>query len=80
MICAIRHIHMSPADALYFGVKDKDVVAVKVSGERSIIFGETVIRVHPDFVLEMHVDTDEANAAELQQKAEGTLEFIHERR
>ena len=80
VICAMRHIHMSPADALYFGVKDKDVVAVKVSGERSIIFGETVIRVHPDFVLEMHVDTDEANAAELQQKAEGTLEFIHERR
>ncbi|MBI5528494.1 MAG: phosphate propanoyltransferase, partial [Deltaproteobacteria bacterium] len=80
VICAMRHIHMSPADALYFGLKDKDVVAVKVAGERSLIFGETAVRVHPDFVLEMHLDTDEANAAELAQGAKGTLEFIHERR
>ena len=64
MIVAKRHIHFAPADAEEMGVKDKDVVSVKVeTGERSLIFGEVVCRVSPTYALAMHIDTDEANAA-----------------
>lgn len=64
VIVAKRHIHMTPADAEKFGVKDKDVVNVKVNTEgRALIFGDTVVRVHPNFALAMHIDTDESNAA-----------------
>ena len=63
LIIAKRHIHMTPADAENFGVKDKDIVSVKVETDgRPLIFGETVIRVSPKFKLAMHIDTDEANA------------------
>ena len=63
-IIAKRHIHLTPADAEEMGVKDKDVVSVKVeTGERSLIFGEVVCRVSSSYALAMHIDTDEANAA-----------------
>ncbi|GAG05154.1 unnamed protein product, partial [marine sediment metagenome] len=62
VICALRHIHMSPEDALRFGLRDKDMVLVRVEGERELIFGDVLIRVHPSFQLAMHIDTDEANA------------------
>lgn len=66
VIVAKRHIHMTPEDANHFGVKDKDVVKVKVSSEdRSLIYDDVVIRVSEKFALAMHVDTDEANAAHL---------------
>ena len=62
-IVAKRHIHMTPEDAEEFGVKNGDVVAVKIEGTgRSIVFGDTVIRVSPKFSLAMHIDTDESNA------------------
>lgn len=62
-IVAKRHIHMTPEDAEEFGVKNGDIVAVKVEGTgRSIVFGDTVIRVSPKFSLAMHIDTDESNA------------------
>ncbi|MCI6788471.1 MAG: phosphate propanoyltransferase [Mollicutes bacterium] len=62
-IVAKRHIHMTPEDAEEFGVKNGDIVAVKVEGTgRSIVFGDTVIRVSPKFCLAMHIDTDESNA------------------
>lgn len=62
-IIANRHIHMSPADAERFGVKDGDTVTVDVPGARRTRWYDVQVRVSPDFRLEMHVDTDDANAA-----------------
>jgi len=80
VICALRHIHMTPEDALHFALRDKDIVRVKVPGDRSIIFGDVLVRVNPDYRLEMHLDTDEANAAELNAGAVGFLDSIQYRR
>lgn len=65
VIIAHRHIHMSEEDAEAFGVKDKEMVSVRVGGERGVTFDNVLVRVRSDFVLEMHIDTDEANAAML---------------
>ena len=62
-IAAKRHIHMTPADAANFGVKDKDIVSVKLDTARPLIFGDVVVRVSENFALAMHIDTDECNAA-----------------
>lgn len=64
VIIAKRHIHMTPEDAEKFGLSDKQVVSVKVdTAERSLIFGDVVVRVSPKYTLAMHIDTDESNAA-----------------
>jgi len=66
LICARRHIHMHPDDAARFGVGDRDVVEVAVDTDgRDMTFGDVLIRVSPKYKLEMHLDTDEANAAQL---------------
>jgi putative phosphotransacetylase len=73
VIIAQRHIHMTPADAKNFGVKDRDRVVVAPvaqmpspnSEERTVIFDNVLIRVHESFVLDFHIDLDEANAAGL---------------
>ena len=62
-IIANRHIHMSPSDAASFRVKDGDTVTVDVEGKRRTRWYDVQVRVSPDFRLEMHVDTDDANAA-----------------
>ena len=62
-IIASRHIHMSPADAAAAGVKDGDYVSVKADNERGTTFNNVKIRVDDSFTLEMHIDTDEANAS-----------------
>lgn len=64
-IVAKRHIHMSPSDAEKAGVKNGDIVSVRVENERATTFNNVLIRVDPSFTLEMHIDTDEANAAEI---------------
>ena len=79
VICALRHIHMSPENALAFGLRDRDIVRVEVEGERSLIFGDVLVRVHPDFRLEMHIDTDEANAAEISSGMTAIVESIQKR-
>lgn len=63
-IIANRHIHMSPKDAERYGIKDGDTVNVSVIGKgKRTLWYDVQIRVNKDFVLEMHVDTDDANAA-----------------
>lgn len=64
VIIAKRHIHMTPEDAEKYALEDKQVVSVKVdTAERSLIFGDVVVRVSPKYALAMHIDTDESNAA-----------------
>ena len=71
VIVAKRHIHMTKADAAEFGVVDKQIVSVKVdSADRSLIFGDVVVRVSDSYALAMHIDTDESNAAGM---APGTM-------
>lgn len=80
VICSLRHIHMAPEDALSFGLKDRDIVMVRVKGERTLVFGDVLIRVHPDFRLSMHIDTDEANAANIMTGTVGYLAGVQDRR
>jgi len=61
-IIARRHIHMPPTDAAQLRVKDNDIVAVEVESPRGGILKEVLVRVDSSFTLEMHIDTDEANA------------------
>ena len=65
LILAMRHIHMTPSDAERFGVRDKQFVRVQCPGDRALTFDQVIARVSPNYRLEMHVDTDEANSARL---------------
>lgn len=65
-IIAMRHIHMSPADAKAAGVNNGDIVSIKAVNERGSILNNVKIRVDESFTLEMHIDTDEANASLIQ--------------
>ncbi len=62
VIVAKRHVHMTPADAEKFDVKDGENVKVKVNSERPVIFDDVLIRVKDSFSLSMHIDFDEANS------------------
>ena len=62
-IVANRHVHMSPSDAQRFGLQDNDLIQVEVLGEKSLIFNNVQVRVKDNFRLEMHLDTDDANAS-----------------
>ena len=63
VILAATHIHMNPSDAARTGLTNGDRVQVLVDGERDLIFNDVLVRVDKNFITEMHVDTDEANAA-----------------
>jgi putative phosphotransacetylase len=63
VIISQRHLHMTPVQAEEFGFADKQIVAIACSGPRQVVFGNVIIRVHPSFKLDFHIDTDEANAA-----------------
>ena len=75
VIVAKRHIHMTPADAEELGVTNGEIVSVKVLNDsgRSVIFGDTVVRVNPTYGLAMHIDTDEANAGALSGEVYGEI-------
>jgi len=80
VICALRHIHMTPADALRYGVRDKSFVRVRIAGDRELIFGDVLVRVDPNFSLAMHLDTDEGNAAGIETGAQGFIDGIQDAR
>ena len=73
VIVARNHIHMMPEDAARLGVEDKQLVSVKVNGNRPVTFHNVVVRVKDSFRLSMHIDFDEANAVELGADAHGEL-------
>jgi acetate kinase len=76
VICALRHVHMSPEDALRYGVRDKSFVRVRIGGDRELTFGDVLVRVDPSFKLAMHIDTDEGNAANIRTGAQGYIDAI----
>lgn len=73
VIIAKRHLHLHVDEAVKFGVKDKEIISVKFDGDRSVTFSEVVVRVHPNFAMDLHLDTDEANAAGLKNGDWGTI-------
>lgn len=74
VIVAKRHLHATPEQAEKLGVKNNEVVQVKVETEdRSLIFGDTIVRVSPSAGLAVHIDTDESNAASASGEVYGTI-------
>lgn len=74
VITALRHIHMSPEDARRFGVVDRQRVQVGIdSNGRDMVFSDVIVRVSPRFRLELHLDTDEGNAAGVDAGTRATL-------
>lgn len=73
LIVAKRHVHMSPEDAKRANVVNREIVQVKVEGDRPLIFDDVVIRVHPEFVTSMHIDYDEANACGFKKGMRGRI-------
>ncbi|GHU88625.1 phosphate propanoyltransferase [Clostridia bacterium] len=72
-IAAKRHVHLDPATANEYGIKDKDVVSLKLGGERGATLHEVVARVHPNFRPAVHLDIDEANGVALSGEVFGEI-------
>jgi len=73
LIIAKRHIHMTPEDAKRFAVDDKQLVRVRVKGDRPVVFDDVVVRVNNKYMLSMHIDFDEANASGYKDGALGEI-------
>jgi acetate kinase len=74
VVTPLRHIHMTPEDAQRLGLHDRQLVSVSVNSQgRDVVFGDVVVRVSPQFRLELHLDTDEGNAAGVDHGATATL-------
>ncbi|TCL62955.1 putative phosphotransacetylase [Hydrogenispora ethanolica] len=73
VIIAQRHLHLHTDEAAELGLKDKEWISVQFDGERSITFNKVLVRVHPNFAKDLHLDTDEANAAGLNNGDLGTI-------
>lgn len=73
VIAAQRHIHMTPADAKRFGVRDKQVVRLQTYTGRPVVFDNTVVRVSDRFATFVHLDYDEANACGFQNGSLGRI-------
>jgi acetate kinase len=76
VIIAHRHVHMHPDDAKRMGVADKSLIKVRVDGDREMVFGDVIVRVSDQFALDMHVDTDEANGAGLNNDSVATFDGV----
>jgi acetate kinase len=79
VIYAHRHMHMTPTDARRLGLRDRDIVRVRVESDRELIFGDVAVRVSPKYRLEFHLDTDEANAAQINSGDVAYLDGIQQR-
>jgi len=66
VIRALRHVHMHPSDADFYGVKPGDHLTLKIGGDCGIALDKMLCRVDKSFKLEVHIDTDEGNACNLQ--------------
>ena len=66
VIRAERHVHMGEADMGHFGVKDGDYMKLKIAGPCGVTFDRVKVRYHPKVILEVHIDTDEGNACDLE--------------
>jgi len=73
VILTQRHVHASGEDAKKYGLKEGQIVSVKFEGSRGLIFNNAITRVKDDYVWRFHIDTDEANAAGIQQGDEGEV-------
>jgi putative phosphotransacetylase len=73
VIRAERHVHMGPKDAAHYGVKHLDRINMRVEGSCPTILEGLLVRVHPDWKLEVHIDTDEANCCDLTHATRVTL-------
>ncbi len=73
LIIAKRHIHCATEEAKKFGLKNNDIVSVKVDGDRAVIFNNVVVRVKDGYQLSMHIDTDEGNSAGINKIGEGII-------
>jgi len=73
LIIAKRHIHCATSEAADLGLKNGDVISVKIEGERGLVFDNVIVRVKDDYKLSMHIDTDEGNAAGINKIGEGKI-------
>jgi putative phosphotransacetylase len=73
VIVALRHLHVSSKEVADLGVKNNDVVSIKVSGERAVTFHNVKVRVGENYKTSLHLDTDEGNAAGIDKKTFGEI-------